>query len=184
VKLVKVNIDYHVTFNHHHYSVPHTYARQSVEIRASERMVEIFPQGKKAPTDRIACHVRCDNKPGYSTQAAHMPDNHRWMHKWSPDRFISWARKTGPQTEVFIQKLLASRCHPEQSYRACLSVLNLEKKHPSEALEAAHRLAVELDSISYRAVNNLLTTKKDMLETGEKIQSISHEHIRGQAYYN
>jgi len=184
VKQAKVNIDYHVTFNRHHYSVPHTYARQSVEIRASERMVEIFPQGKKAIKDRIACHVRCDNKSGYSTQNAHMPDNHRWKHNWSPDRFISWARKTGPQTEVFIQKLLASRIYPEQSYRACLGVLKLADKHSSQALEAACQLAVELDSIGYRTIKNLLTTKKDMLETGEKVQSNSHEHIRGQAYYN
>jgi len=184
VKQAKVNIDYHVTFNRHHYSVPHTYARQSVEIRASERMVEIFPQGKKASTDRIACHVRCDNKSGYSTQNAHMPDNHRWKHNWSPDRFLSWARKTGPQTEVFIQKLLASRIYPEQSYRACLGVLKLADKHSSQALEAACQLAVELDSIGYRTIKNLLTTKKDMLETGEKVQSNSHEHIRGQAYYN
>ncbi len=184
VKQAKVHIDYHVTFQRHHYSVPHTYARQVVEIRASERLVEIFPLGKKAPTDRIACHVRCDHQPGYSTQATHMPDNHRWKLEWSPDRFASWARKTGPQTELLIRKLLSSRTHPEQSYRACLGVLNLAKKHSSQALEAACQLALDHDLISYRAVRNLLTTKKDMLEMGEKAQPQSHEHIRGQAYYN
>jgi len=183
VKRVKVNIDYHVTFKNHQYSVPHTYAHQAVEIRASERLVEIFPMGRKAPEDRIACHVRCDHKPGYSTQASHMPDNHRWKLEWSPERFASWARKTGPQTEAFIQKLLASRRHPEQSYRACLGVLNLAKKHYPNTLEAACQLALEHDLISYRAVKNLLTTKMDMLESGEKADSLSHEHIRGQGYY-
>jgi len=182
VKRAKVNIDYHVTFKHHHYSVPHTYAHQAVEIRASERLVEIFPLGRKAPTDRIACHVRCD-QPGYSTQASHMPDNHRWKLEWSPDRFTSWARKTGPHTEAFIQKLLAARQHPEQSYRACLGVLNLAKKHPPKTMEAACQLALEHDLISYRAVKNLLATKKDMLESGEKVDSQTHEHIRGQGYY-
>jgi transposase len=183
VKRAKVNIDYHVTFKRHHYSVPHTYARQSVEIRASERLVEIFPLGKKAPTDRIACHVRCDHQPGYSTQAAHMPDNHRWKLEWSPDRFASWAGKIGPQTEALIRKLLVSRSHPEQSYRACLGVLNLAKKHPAKTLEAACQLALDHDLISYRAVKNLLTTKKDMLDMEEKVQPQSHEHIRGQTYY-
>jgi transposase len=184
VKRAKVNIDYHVTFKHHHYSVPHTYARQPVEIRASEKLVEIFPLGRKAPTDRIACHVRCDHQPGYSTQAVHMPDNHRWKLDWSPERFASWARKIGPQTEALIRKLLSSRRHPEQSYRACLGVLNLAKKHHPKALEAACQLALDHDLISYRAVKNLLTTKKDMLEMGEKVQPQSHEHIRGQTYYN
>ena len=183
VKPAKVNIDYHVTFKNHHYSVPHTYVHQAVEIRASERLVEIFPLGRKTPTDRIACHVRCDNQLGYSTQASHMPDNHRWKLEWSPDRFASWARKTGPQTEAFIRKLLTTRQHPEQSYIACLGVLNLAKKHHPNTLEAACQLALDHDLISYRAIKNLLTTKKDMLESGEKVDSQTHEHIRGQNYY-
>lgn len=183
VKRAKVHIDYHVTFKGHHYSVSHTYARQSVEVRASEKLVEIFPLGKKSPSDRIACHVRCDHQPGYSTQTAHMPDNHRWKLDWSPERFASWASKIGPQTEALIQKLLTSRRHPEQSYRSCLGVLNLAKKYDPEALEAACQLAGEHDLISYKAVKNLLATKKDMLDLGEKVQLQSHEHIRGQAYY-
>jgi transposase len=184
VKQAKVHIDYHVTFKGHHYSVPHTYARQSVAVRASEKLVEIFPLGKKAPSDRIACHVRCDHQPGYNTQAAHMPDNHRWKLDWSPERFTNWAKKIGPQTEALIRKVLASRRHPEQSYRSCLGILNLAKKHGPERLEAACQLAVEHDLISYRAVKNLLATKKYMLVLGEKVQPQSHEHIRGQAYYN
>jgi transposase len=183
VKQAKVHIDYHVTFKGHHYSVPHTYARQSVEVRASEKLVEIFPLGKKAPSDRIACHVRCDHQPGYSTQTAHMPDNHRWKLDWSSERFAGWARKIGPQTATLIQKLLASRRHPEQSYRSCLGVLNLAKQHDPEALEAACQLVVEHNLISYKAVKNLLTTKRDMLDLGEKVQPQPHEHIRGQAYY-
>jgi len=42
---------------------------------------------------------------------------------------------------------------------------------------------LEHDLISYRAVKNLLTTKQDMLESGEKVDPQSHEHIRGQGYY-
>jgi hypothetical protein len=112
-----------------------------------------------------------------------MPDNHRWKLEWSPERFASWAGKIGPQTESLIRKMLASRQHPEQSYRACLGVLNLAKKHPAKTMEAACQLALEHDLISYRAVKNLLATKKDMLESGEKIDSQTHEHIRGQNYY-
>lgn len=184
VKRAKVNIDYHVAFNRHFYSVPYTFARQSVEVRASETLVEIYPLGKKAPTDRIACHVRCDHQHGYSTQAEHMPRNHRWKQEWSPERFGRWARKIGPQTEALIGKLLASRRHPEQGYKACLGILKLAQKDSPAQLEAACKLALESDAISYRAVKYLLTTKKDMLETEEKVEPQSHEHIRGQAYYN
>ena len=72
VKQAKVHIDYHITFKKHHYSVPHSYTRQPVLIRASERLVEIYHQNQ-----RIACHVRCD-RPGYSTEKTHLPANHRW----------------------------------------------------------------------------------------------------------
>lgn len=184
VKRAKVNIDYHVAFNRHFYSVPYTFARQSVEIRASETLVEIYPLGKKAPTDRIACHVRCDHQHGYSTQTEHMPYNHRWKQEWSPKRFERWARKIGPNTEALVGKLLASRRHPEQGYKACLGILKLAEKDSPAQLEAACKLALESDAISYRAVKYLLTTKKDVLETGEKAESQSHEHIRGQTYYS
>jgi transposase len=45
-KTAKVNIDYHVAFEKNFYSVPHTLIRQQVEVRASERMVEIFHKGR------------------------------------------------------------------------------------------------------------------------------------------
>ncbi len=44
-KNAKVNIDYHIAFEGHYYSVPHTLVRQEVRIRASESMVQIFHHG-------------------------------------------------------------------------------------------------------------------------------------------
>ena len=52
-KTARVNIDYHVAFEKHFYSVPHTLIHQQVEIKATERMVEIFHKGKQ-----VALHPR------------------------------------------------------------------------------------------------------------------------------
>ena len=53
VNQVKVNIDYHVTFNHHHYSVLHTYTQQSLEIRASKEWCKSFRRAKKHSQIRL-----------------------------------------------------------------------------------------------------------------------------------
>lgn len=180
IKQAKVHPDYHVTFHKHQYSVPHTYARQKVLIRASERLVEIFLPGAE---ERIAYHVRRD-QPGYSTETDHMPANHRWHLEWSPERFQHWASQIGPQTEQLILDLLASRCHPEQAYRSCLGILQLAKTVSKETMEAVCKLALQNGAVSYRAVNHLLATKKDMLAKGQKPDTFEHEHIRGQSYYS
>lgn len=178
VKQVKVHLDYHVSFERHHYSVPHQYIRKSVLIRASERLVEIYADQK-----RIACHKRCRHR-GYSTQKEHMPANHRWYLEWSPERFITWGRQIGPQTEAFIQATLASRRHPEQAYRSCLGILKLADSASPQLLEAACGLALAHDALSYKAVKRLLETKRDALEASSSPEPVAHEHIRGQNYYN
>ncbi|MEW6405333.1 MAG: IS21 family transposase [Chloroflexota bacterium] len=178
VKQAKVHLDYHVSFEKHHYSVPHQYTRKTVLVRASERLVEIYAEGK-----RIACHKRCRHR-GYSTQTEHMPANHRWYLEWSPERFIKWGRQIGPQTEAFIQATLASRRHPEQAYRSCLGVLKLADSASPQLLEAACGLALAHDALSYKAVKRLLKTKRDVLEASSTPEPVVHEHIRGQNYYN
>ena len=45
IKQAKVHIDYHVSFEKHNYSVPYKYIRQTVLIRASERLVEDLSSG-------------------------------------------------------------------------------------------------------------------------------------------
>jgi len=178
VKQAKVHIDYHVSFRKHLYSVPHQYTRKIVLIRASERLVEVYCDQK-----RIACHVRCDH-PGYSTEKEHLPANHRWYLEWSPERFSHWASQIGSQTEALIHKVLASRRHPEQAYRSCLGILNLVKTSGKERLEVACTLALETGVVSYKAVKHILDTKKDALEASSQLEPITHEHIRGQNYYN
>lgn len=52
-KKARVNIDYHVAFEKHFYSVPHTLIHQEVEIRATEQLLTIFHKGKQ-----VAIHPR------------------------------------------------------------------------------------------------------------------------------
>ncbi len=46
-KRARVNIDYHVEFEHHYYSVPHQLVRQEVELRITRGTLEVLAHGRR-----------------------------------------------------------------------------------------------------------------------------------------
>ena len=131
-KRARVHIDYHVELHGHYYSVPYALVREKVEIRYTERVVEIFHQGI-----RVASHPRCDAKGRATTTIEHMPPRHRHYAEWSPERFQSWAKKIGPETERLVTAVLERYPHPALGFRSCLGILRLESRYGRERLEAA-----------------------------------------------
>ncbi len=125
-KIARVNIDYHVDFEKHFYSVPHTLIHEEVRIRASERMVEIFHKSQREP---VAIHPRSHVPGRYSTQTAHMPPKHQKAGEWNAERLVRWAGEIGPHTAQLIQAILSSRQHPEQAFRSCLGILRLSGQY-------------------------------------------------------
>jgi len=182
-KKARVNIDYHVEFDKHYYSVPHTLVRQQVYIRATERMVEIFYKNRQ-----VAVHPRSKAQGRHSTLKEHMPASHRFYSEWSPERFVHWAEKNGTDTARLIQVVLQSRTHPEQAFRACLGILSFSKKHGQERLEAACKYALAHEIHTYRGVKNILENQLDKIgpdEDAPQPAALSpHPNIRGKDYYN
>lgn len=177
----RVHIDYHVAYAKHFYSVPYTLAGKEVDIRATEKTVEIF-YGRQ----RQASHRR-DNTPGrFSTLYEHMPPAHQAMSDWSPERFLRWAEEVGPQTTQLVGAVLEKRRHPQQAYRSCLGILGLAKRYTNQRLEAACERALAAGLHTYKGLHNILKNNLDQLQT-EKATEIplpSHDHIRGQTYYH
>ncbi len=77
IKPVKVNIDYHVQYQHHHYSVPHQYVGETLELHAAENLVTVYFR-----QHAVATHVR-SFQPGTTTDPSHMPKRHQKHHKWT-----------------------------------------------------------------------------------------------------
>ena len=178
-KTARVNIDYHVDFEKHFYSVPFGLIHQQVRIRATERMIEIFHKSKKDP---VAIHPRRRNAGGYSTQNAHMPVKHQKAGEWTPERLQSWADSIGLETSQFIAVALTSRVHPEQAFRSCLGILSLSKKYSVAQLETACKMAREAKTLNYQGVKSVL----ELLPTAsvpEQLPLPDHENIRGESYY-
>jgi transposase len=180
-KKARVHIDYHVSFEKHHYSVPYNLIGKEVDIRATERTVEIFYQ-----RTRRASHRRSFLQGRYSTQNEHMPPAHQKYSDWSPERFLCWAEEIGPETTRLIAAVLETRRHPQQAYRSCLGILGLGKRYTNARLEAACRRALSAGIRSYKGIRNILDNKLDQLEVEQPPAAPlpSHAHIRGESYYN
>jgi transposase len=182
-KTAKVNIDYHITFERHHYSVPYKLVREQVQLRVLEKTIEILHKGQ-----RIALHLRSSKLWGYTTCPEHMPPSHKAMNEeWSPKRFINWARKYGSHTVEITTRILNSQLHPEQAYRSVLGLLRLEKKYDAQRLEAACKRAHHLGLYKRKHVLNILENKQEMLplpEPSAKQEVLLHDNIRGSNYYH
>ena len=180
-KKARVNIDYHVEFDKHYYSVSHKLMHKEVCVRATESTIEIFYNNR-----RVASHRRSSSRGRHTTLSEHMPPAHQKYLEWSPERFARWAHTIGPHTAQVVLALLESRKHPQQAYRSCLGLLRLGDRYGSDRLEAACCRALPAGIHSYKGIKNILDAKLDQVELEEPSTVVpkTHENIRGQAYYH
>ena len=180
-KKVTVNIDYHVEYDHKYYSVPYTLVHQKLELRATKATVEVYKAGR-----RVASHAREYGRRRYITDPAHMPPSHRAHLEWAPSRLIEWARTVSPHAAELAEKILASRPHPEHSYRACLGLMSLAKRYGNERLGAACERALASGAISYSSVKSILAQGLDRVPLPASAQLPAppdHENLRGASYW-
>lgn len=180
----KVHIDYHFIFDNHYYSVPYQYIHKEVQLRASNKTVECFLNGK-----RLASHARNYQKYGYTTVKDHMPPSHRAQAEWGPERMKRWAKKIGPHTEKFIDAMMISRPFPQQAYRGCLGVLRLGERFGEERLEKACVIALSVGADRYKQIESILKKQLDKLPISDApVEAVAstpnHENIRGAEYFN
>lgn len=178
----KVHIDYHVEVDGHYSSVPNQHTGERVDIRLTASVVEIFLRGR-----RIASHLRSYVRGRHTTDPAHRPESHRRHLEWPPERIVSWAEKTGPETAAMVKGVMESRPHPEQGYRTCLGIIRLGKRYGEPRLEAACRRALSVRALSYRSVESILKNgldRKPLPERGGRpLDRRHHENLRGPDYY-
>jgi transposase len=115
-----------------------------------------------------------------------MPLSHRAHLEWAPSRLIEWARTVSPHAAELAEKILASRPHPEHSYRACLGLMSLAKRYGNERLGAACERALASGAISYSSVKSILAQGLDRVPLPASAQVPAppdHENLRGASYW-
>jgi transposase len=177
----RVNIDYHVQFDRHFYSVPYTLTGERVEIRSTATTIEIFHRGQ-----RVASHPRSRQPYQATTVNEHRPKSHQQHLAWPPSRLVRWAQSVGPATAQLFAEILNRKPHPEMGYRSCLGILRLGQRYATERLEAASKRAISTGACSYHSVKSILERSLDRqaLETPPSSPPLAHENLRGAAYFD
>lgn len=181
IKRVKVNIDYHVQYDQHLYSVPHQFVGETLELHASTTLITLHFQNTP-----VASHPR-QYRQGTTTRSEHMPVRHQQHHQWSPGRLMNWAKELGDEVLCWVKVQLERKEHPEQTYRVCLGLLNLTHSYSPERLNAACSLANQKKLYRLKQVKGILRSNQDQLPTNLHEQSSllpqDHENIRGPNNY-
>ena len=176
IKPVKVNIDYHVEYQRHHYSVPHQYVGERLELHARDTIVQLYFRQRL-----IASHLR-KHTAGITTDAVHMPERHRKQQQWTPGRLKQWARDIGLDTLRWVTERLEQRDHPEQAYRLCLGLLNLSREYPALRVNASCRIANDQGLDRLKQIRSILRSNRDQLPEQLNLATDlpqDHENIRG-----
>jgi transposase len=181
-KPARVNIDYHVAFEGHYYSVPHQHVGVAVELRSTATTLEVLLQRK-----RIAAHARSAKVGGFTTVDSHMPASHREHRQWTPAKLMAWGERIGAATGAVVRWQMEHRAHPEQGYRSCLGLMRLAREYGEPRLEAACARAQSIRAPHYRSVKSILACGLDRqdasLLAGETSAMPSHTNVRGPGYY-
>jgi transposase len=178
----RVNIDYHVVFEGHFYSVPYRLVQEQVELRASAATIEIFHKGA-----RVASHARSHLPNKATTADEHRPKSHQRHLQWTPSRLVEWGKAVGPLTAELLGRILASKPHPEQGFRSCLGIIRLGDKYGKPRVEAAARRALLHKTYSYKSVDSILKSNLDALtepDAEPPKPPLDHPNIRGPKYFN
>jgi transposase len=181
-KSARVNIDYHVEFDAHYYSVPHRLVGTTVELRVTDTLVQAF-----AANQRVACHALSHRCGGHTTLPEHMPASHRAHLEWTPGKLIDWGRRIGVSTAAVVTWQLEHRPHPEQGYRACLGLKRLARQYSPARLEAACTRALAIRSPTFRSVDSILKCGLDRQRSVLPATTASlpeHDNVRGPDYYH
>ena len=183
-----VKKNYHVMLGEDRcqYSVPHEYIGKLVKLIYDEAVVEVF-----LDFQRIALHQRIVGRRGiYRTIEEHMPEAHRRYHQqqgWTEEDFTSKAAAVGPYTEEAVLRILSSKAFVQQSFDSCLGILRLQTKYGTTRLEAACGVALQVPSVSYRLVHNILENNIDKAVAAAEYHAPMlpfHDNIRGKEVYN
>lgn len=179
----RVNFDYTIEVDHHIYSVPFRFLREKLDVRLTVTTLEVLQRG-----ERIALHVRSYKQGGQTILDEHRPPEHRKFLEWTPARITAWAAKTGPSTATVAERIMATRRHPEEGFRACRGIIGLGEKYGAERVEAASARALEFSACSFKYIRSILVAGLDRVATTrDEAQQPSlplHENVRGGEYYH
>jgi transposase len=163
----------------HYYSVPYAHIGQIVKIRYTRSMVYIYTNGQQ-----IAVHIRDYKQGGYTTDKEHLCSAHRHYLDRSPDYYLNKSKVRSEALNQLMGHLFSQNRHPEQLYRTCDGLLNLQRKTDPKIFDKACLIAIDQQTYTYIVVLNIIKHKMtEEIETKPSQPLPAHQNIRGKEYY-
>jgi len=135
----KVHPDCHVQIDKCFYSVPHRTIGQTVRVRISDKLVELFTDDHEP----LAAHTRQRGIGKFSTDELHYPDGKVSIKRFEVRSAQAEAERIGPKTAALVLSLIHCS-HPLRHLRRVQGILRLHQggRFTREALEYAAEMAV------------------------------------------
>ncbi len=181
-KTLKVAKNNHIylSCDKHYYSVPFAYTGSMVEVIYTRSMVRIYAKGEK-----IATHPRAYSPGKYSTEKTHLCSHHKHYLDRSPEYYIKQATGKTELLGQLVGKLFEqTERHPEQLYRSCDGLLQLQRKTDKDTFDRACTIAIESGCFTYSFVRNVIENNMTKQPSQSAYKPLpEHENIRGKEYY-
>ncbi len=166
----------------HYYSVPFAHIGKQAKVIYTRNMVYIYIDGK-----RVAVHIRNYKQGGYTTDKKHLCSTHNHYLNRSPEYYINKAKLKNSELAKLIEQIFKQNRHPEQLYRTCDGLLNLQRKTNADHFSKACRIALTNSMFSYKALSKLIENKanftSDITDVNNTKPLPQHDNIRGGEYY-
>ena len=179
---VRVSEYYQVEFKSHYYSVPYQYAHQKVDLRITEKTIEVIFERQ-----RIASHLLHYEIGGQTVNPDHMPPHHRFQFESDPEHLLAWAESVGSLTHVFATRLLRDRRDFANGLKALQRIRRwVYEENYIDYLEDACGYALRINAVSQTSLKSILKQKTHLKSEQPTLSTISkdHQNLRGASYFN
>ena len=180
----KVQKNGHVVFEKNFYSVPYVNIGRAVDLRVTDRMLEVFA-GQDRLTSHLLAPVGTVNE--YRTHDSDLPDGPQYR-QWDAPRIREWAARIGENNTIVVNRIFESVPVDEQGISAALAVLRMTRRYSADRVEAAAgvALASRVRSPRYAHLRPILETRQDDPAGREAWSTPAAEpagYVRGADYY-
>jgi transposase len=169
-----------LTHDNHYYSVPYQWIGERVKVIYTRSMVRIYARG-----EMVAIHQRDYTSGTYTTVREHLCSHHQHYLDRSPSYYMQQAERKSKVLLEVIKLLFEGGRPPEQNYRTCDGLMNLQRKTDPDIFQKACEEAIACKCYSYRFILNIIENlKKQPVQAASTAPLPEHGNIRGKGYYN
>ena len=147
-----VGRDFHIQYDKAFYSVPCSYVRAKVIVRAENGRIAIYNRKREC----IAIHDKALWQWQRKTDPSHEPKDYTGFSGFTPDKLIFRAPQIGDGMTEWTQAMLGRSVMKSDSFRTIDAVLRLAAASSKAAVEEACRTAVRNNVFTVKGMKSLI----------------------------